>query len=220
MAQTVPEGCLGAVAQEALSPWPLKFEPLTSCGMATQTTRNELPEPPASRSDKRRLPTAAPPRLQATWATLRKPAARDERRGCSGERSTGRSEPLTTHPADPQPHPDHSQPARISTSASARTVPAGCGSDRSERRRNSCRCTRHGCGVTCTECRLTGVVATRQHRATAQLTGLQTAGSRGRFSRPVTAITSPLNEWCHSGQAHSRGTVGPVIHHGRTWKGN
>ena len=47
VAQTIPEGCLGAVAQEALSPWPLKFEPLTSCGIATQTTRNELSEPPA-----------------------------------------------------------------------------------------------------------------------------------------------------------------------------
>jgi hypothetical protein len=46
-AQTIPEGCLGAVAQEALSPWPLKFEPLTSCGIATQTTRCELSEPPA-----------------------------------------------------------------------------------------------------------------------------------------------------------------------------
>ena len=48
MAQTIPEGCLGAVAQEALSPWPLKFEPLTSCGMATQATRNELSEPPST----------------------------------------------------------------------------------------------------------------------------------------------------------------------------
>jgi hypothetical protein len=50
VAQTIPEGCLGAVTQEALSPWPLKFEPLISCGIATQTTRNELSGPPAKRN--------------------------------------------------------------------------------------------------------------------------------------------------------------------------
>ena len=44
--------------------------------------------------------------------------------------------PLTTHP---RPHLDHSQPARILTSTSARTVPGSCGSDRSEWRRSSCR---------------------------------------------------------------------------------
>ena len=32
--------------------------------------------------------------------------------------------PVTTHPADPAPHPDHLQSARVWTSASARTVPA------------------------------------------------------------------------------------------------
>jgi hypothetical protein len=33
---------------------------------------------------------------------------------------------ITTHPPLP---PDHSKPARVLTSASARTVPAGCGSN-------------------------------------------------------------------------------------------
>jgi hypothetical protein len=60
VAQTIPEGCLGAVAQEVLSPWPLKFEPLTSCGMATQTTRNELSEPPAQRQEATSHGYAAP----------------------------------------------------------------------------------------------------------------------------------------------------------------
>ena len=36
--------------------------------------------------------------------------------------------PLVRSSAD-LPHPDHSRPARVWTSASARTVPANCGSD-------------------------------------------------------------------------------------------
>jgi hypothetical protein len=64
VAQTIPEGCLGAVAQEALSPWPLKFEPLISCGMATQTTRNEL------------LATRVAQRQEATFPRLRRPGCK------------------------------------------------------------------------------------------------------------------------------------------------
>jgi hypothetical protein len=78
VAPTIPEGCLGAVAQEALSPWPLNFELLTSCGMATQTTRNELSESPACQSqgcidrDQHLLCLRYPDNLkEIVWATLR-----------------------------------------------------------------------------------------------------------------------------------------------------
>jgi hypothetical protein len=70
VAQTIPEGCPGAVAQEALSPWPLKFEPLPLVAWPLRQLATSCSQP-ASRSDKRRLPTATPPRLQATRATLR-----------------------------------------------------------------------------------------------------------------------------------------------------
>jgi len=58
---------------------------------------------------------------------------------------------LSAHPLP------HSPPARVLTSASARTVPAGRGRDRL-----GCRCTLHSFGVTCRGCRLADSVNFRE----------------------------------------------------------
>lgn len=46
VAQIIPISCLVASAQEVRSSWPLKIGLIALRGMATQTTRNELSEPP------------------------------------------------------------------------------------------------------------------------------------------------------------------------------